>query len=66
MIPLRRPEPTDPPASLYEQARIQHAVIERIKQHVGLWKSDKRLRIAGEILLRDIETFEREEAARPP
>ncbi len=40
------------------------AVIERIRAHIALWKGDKRLRIAGEILLRDIERFEREEAEK--
>lgn len=40
------------------------AVLERVKQHIGLWRNDRRLRIAGEILLRDIARFEDEERAR--
>lgn len=40
------------------------AVIERIRAHIALWKGDKRLRIAGEILLRDIQRFEQEEAEK--
>lgn len=40
------------------------AVIRRIKEHIGLWKHDKRLKIAGEILLRDIERIEKEERER--
>lgn len=40
------------------------AVVQRIKEYVGVWTQDKRMRVMGEIVLREIERIEREEAAR--
>lgn len=64
----RAPDPHDTSERLDEQARALHAALEekeavltRIKQHVAVWLQDKRMRIAGEILLRDIERIENEE-----
>ena len=42
----------------------QRAVIERIRTHVGVWLHDKRMRIAGEILLAEIDRIQAEEAER--
>lgn len=51
--------PTD--RALYEEKR---AVIERIKRHIGIWEEDKRMRIFGRLLLREIDRIETEEAER--
>lgn len=65
------PRPDDPPESLYRQARALYeqreekaAVIARIKQYVEPWKNDKRMRIMGQIFLREIERIETEEAEK--
>lgn len=61
------PDPGDPPERLYEQARFwyersqqQKRAFEKVKAYIGLWRNDKRLKVAGEILLREIERIERE------
>ena len=40
----------------------KEAVIARIKAYITPWLSDKRMRISGEIILREIERIEREES----
>lgn len=40
------------------------AVIERIKQYVEPWKTDKRLRVLRDMFLREIGRIEKEEAER--
>lgn len=42
----------------------QRAVIERIKRYFQPWLQDKRMRISGEIVLREIARIEAEEAAK--
>lgn len=55
---------TDERAKLLAERDEARAIVARIKEHIGLWTLDKRLRIAGEIILRDIQRFEAEEAER--
>ena len=66
--PPRKDDARDP---LDEQARswrAKHdearAVVERIKRYVEPWMNDKRMRIMGGILLREIERVEKEEAEK--
>jgi hypothetical protein len=65
------PRPDDPPAKLYERALALHAkceeqaaVIERIKAYIRPMETDKRMRIFGGMLLREIERAQKEEAER--
>lgn len=68
---LPSPAPDDAPEALYAQARElraryeeKKAVIARIKQYVEPWKRDKRMKILGEMLLREIQRIEDEEARK--
>ena len=70
-MPSPPPDPSDPPERLDERARRLHertleleAVIARIREYVEPWKRDKRMKILGEMLLREIDRIEAEEAAR--
>lgn len=70
-MPHPAPDASDPPEVLLEKARAFYieaqekaAVIERIKAYVAPWRTDKRMKVMGEILLREIERAETEEAAR--
>jgi hypothetical protein len=40
------------------------AVIERIKAYIAPWMTDKRMKIMGQIMLREIERYEKEEAEK--
>lgn len=40
------------------------AVVHRIKSYIGVMRQDKRMRTMAEILLREIERIEQEEAAK--
>lgn len=39
-------------------------VVERIKEYVGVWTTDKRMRVAGEVVLREIARIKKEEGTR--
>lgn len=67
------PDPNDAPDALYRHARLLYAryeekrrVIARIREYVEPWRRDKRMKVMGEILLREIDRIEREEAERRP
>lgn len=67
----RAPSPDDTREDLYEHARAlqsalaeKEAIIARIKAYIAPWKTDKRMRIMGEIFLREIDRIEKEEAER--
>lgn len=68
---MEPPSPSDPPAVLLEKARHFHAlarergaVIERTRAYFAVMKTDKRMRVMAEIVEREIERYEKEEAAR--
>jgi len=70
-VPLAPPDARDHPDVLLAKARALHAlaqekaaVIERIKAYLEPWKNDKRMRVMGEILLKEIARVEQEEAER--
>ena len=55
---------TTSPPDLAAALAEKEAVLTRIKEHFGVWTRDRRMRIMGEMILRDIERFEREEAEK--
>lgn len=70
---LPPPSPEDPPERLYAQARALYeacqakdAVIQGVKAYVGPWMTDKRMKILGGMLLREIERLEKAAAGRAP
>lgn len=48
-------------ASVRAELAAKKAVLQRIRDHARLLMGDKRMRIAGELLLRDIDRWEKEE-----
>lgn len=63
---LAPPRPDDPPERLYEHARRGYEVVQGIKAYVGVMRSDKRMRVMADILLREVERLEREAAGPRP
>lgn len=54
--------------ALKAQVEAQRAVIARIRKYFEPWLHDRRMRISGEIVLREIDRIEKEElekAGRP-
>lgn len=65
------PHPDDPREALYEKAvalraacEERDAVVARIKAYLAPWARDKRMKVMGEILLKEIGRIEQEEARR--
>lgn len=52
------------PGGASEPACEHEAVVARIKSYVGLWLQDRRMKVSGEILLKEIARYEREEAEK--
>jgi hypothetical protein len=66
-----KPSPNDSAESLYQQAsrlyeqlEEQKAIMARIKAYIGLWKTDKRMKILGRILLDEFQRIENEEGEK--
>jgi hypothetical protein len=52
------------PSDAQALAAEKEAVIARIKAYLEPWQRDKRMKVMGEILMREIERIEQEEAEK--
>ena len=50
--------------ALRAELDAQKAVLARVKQYVSFWLQDRRMKVSGEILLKEIARYEREESER--